>query len=97
MGTKLEEEVDVDLFLPKMYHVLLLNDNYSTFDFVIEVLKEIFKKVEEEAINITIKVDKGGSAIVGTYTKEIAEAKVAQVRRKAKESSYPLRAVMQEA
>jgi ATP-dependent Clp protease adaptor protein ClpS len=96
MATELDLELEIDLLRPKMYKVILHNDDYSTFDFVIEVLMEIFNKTKDEAINLTFKVDKEGYAVVGIYPKEIAETKVSLVKLKAKEAGYPLLATMEE-
>ena len=87
---------DVKTIIPRMYKVILLNDDYSTFDFVIEVLKSVFFKNEEEAINITLKVDREGSAVVGVYPYEIAQMKVNKVHSMARDAGYPLRATMEE-
>ena len=88
---------DVKTIKPQMYKVILLNDDYTTFDFVIFILKTIFYKSEEEAINLTLKVDKEGSAVVGLYPKEIAEMKISKTHSLARENGYPLKAVMEEA
>jgi ATP-dependent Clp protease adaptor protein ClpS len=93
---ELELDLEIDLLKPKMYKVILHNDDYSTFDFVISILKEVFQKSEEEAINITLKVDREGFAVVGIYPKEIAETKVMLVKQISKESNFPLLATMEE-
>jgi ATP-dependent Clp protease adaptor protein ClpS len=92
----LDFEISIDSIRPNMYRVILHNDNYSTFDFVVDVLMEIFHKSHEEAGRLTMQVDKEGLAIVGIYTKDIAEMKVAQVAFKAKNRGYPLRATFEE-
>jgi len=94
--TELDLDIDTDLMIPKMYKVILHNDDYSTFEFVIEVLMEVFNKNENEAINLTLKVDREGYAIIGTYPKEIAETKVSLVKEMAKENNFPLLATMEE-
>ncbi len=81
---------------PKMYKVLLLNDDYTTMDFVVEVLMGIFHHSLENAINIMLKVHKEGIGECGVYTYEIAETKIAQVRKAARENEFPLRAIMEE-
>jgi len=96
MATKIIEKDDIKLVTPKLYRVILLNDNYTTFDFVIEILKMVFKKSEEEAINLTLKVDREGSASVGVYPYEIAQMKVEQVHSLARSAGYPLRAKIEE-
>ena len=94
--TELDLETDIDIMQPKMYKVILHNDDYSTFDFVIEVLMNVFNKNKDDAVNITFKVDQEGFAIVGIYPKEIAETKVSLVKEMAKENNFPLLATMEE-
>jgi len=96
MPTKTVVENDVEIIMPKLYKVMLLNDDYTTFDFVIEILKVVFHKNEEEAINITLKVDREGSAAVGVYPYEIAQVKIEKTHTLARQAGYPLRAVMEE-
>ncbi|GHV03479.1 ATP-dependent Clp protease adapter protein ClpS [Campylobacterota bacterium] len=81
---------------PRRYQVILLNDHYSTWEFVILVLKTIFHKNEEEAVKITSYVHNNGMGICGEYVYEVAETKVAQVRACAKEHQYPLKCTMRE-
>ena len=96
MPTKVVVENDIEVITPKLYRVILLNDDYTTFDFVIEILKTIFHKNEEEAINITLKVDREGSAVVGVYPYEIAQMKVEKTHTLARSAGYPLRAKIEE-
>ena len=96
MATELDLELELDLMKPKMYKVILHNDDYSTFDFVIEVLMQIFNKTKDEAVSLTFKVDQEGYAVVGIYPKEIAETKVSLVKEMAKDAGYPLLATMEE-
>jgi len=96
MATELDLELDIDLMKPKMYKVILHNDDYSTFDFVIQVLMEVFHKKEQEAEQLTLKIDREGFAIVGVYPKEIAETKINLVKFMAKAAGYPLLATMEE-
>jgi ATP-dependent Clp protease adaptor protein ClpS len=94
--SKFDIELEIDTISPKMYKVILHNDDYSTFDFVVGVLIDIFNKKEDEAIDLTFKVDREGYAVVGIYPKEIAETKVVLVKSHAKEAGYPLLATMEE-
>jgi ATP-dependent Clp protease adaptor protein ClpS len=96
MPTKTVVENDVEIIMPKLYKVLLLNDDYTTFDFVIEILKTVYHKNEEEAINITLKVDRDGSAVVGVYPFEIAQIKIEKTHTLAQNAGFPLRATMEE-
>jgi len=93
---ELDLDLDLDIIHPKMYKVILHNDDYSTFDFVIEVLMQIFNKNKDEAVDLTLKVDREGYAVVGIYPKDIAETKVSLVKFMAKEAGYPLLATMEE-
>ncbi len=96
MPFKLQEEVEYKFITPKLYKVILLNDDFTTFDFVIKILKEVFYKTEEEAINLTIKVDREGEAVVGIYPYDIALMKVDKTHKLAKERGFPLRAKIEE-
>jgi ATP-dependent Clp protease adaptor protein ClpS len=79
-----------------MYKVLLLNDDYSSMEFVIKVLMQIFHHSFEKATEIMLSVHEQGKGLCGVYTYEIAETKVAHVRKMAKEEKFPLRAIMEE-
>ncbi|MBB5021717.1 ATP-dependent Clp protease adaptor ClpS [Desulfurispira natronophila] len=92
-----EEETKLELKEPRPYVVLLLNDDYSTWDFVIEVLMKIFHKNRQDAESITHHVHNQGQGVCGVYTFEIAQTKVQQVHQLAKSRGYPLRCVMKEA
>ncbi|WP_458699711.1 ATP-dependent Clp protease adapter ClpS [Sulfurospirillum sp. 1307] len=96
--SKFKEEVksEIELQKPKMYRVLLLNDDYTSMEFVVNVLKLIFHKNEEEAHAIMLKIHNSGSGVCGVYTYDIAETKVAQVLSYAKQNKFPLRAIMEE-
>ncbi len=98
MATKIEYGTDTDIELqePKKYKVILLNDNYSTVDFVIQVLIQIFKKNLEEATTITMNIHENGRGVCGIYTYEIAQTKVAQVRANARKAEFPLKAILEE-
>jgi len=80
---------------PNLYRVLLLNDDYTTTDFVIYVLEKFFNKKREEATRIMLKVHHHGKAECGIFTYEIAEAKIGQVLACAREHEYPLQCVME--
>ena len=97
MAVEFEVKDDIEFKLPKLYRVILLNDDYTTFDFVIEILKSVFHKTEEEAINLTLKVDREGSATIGVYPYEIAQMKVNKTHSLARAAGFPLRAVIEEA
>jgi len=96
MPIKTEQETKIKYITPKLYRVILLNDDYTTFDFVIEILKTVFHKSDEEAINLTLKVDREGSASVGVYPYEVAQMKVERTHSLARSAGYPLRARIEE-
>lgn len=75
---------------PAMYQVLMLNDDYTPMDFVVEVLQTFFGKTEEQAMQIMLAVHNKGAAICGVFTKDIAETKAAMVNDYARECQYPL-------
>lgn len=75
---------------PEMYKVVLLNDDYTPMDFVIQVLKRFFYKSMEEATKIMLQVHYDGKAVAGIYTAEIAETKVLQVSDYARANDHPL-------
>ena len=75
---------------PNYYNVLLGNDDYTPMDFVVEILKHIFDKNDDEATHIMLKVHREGIAICGVYTYEIAETKVQTVLELAKKEQHPL-------
>lgn len=87
---------EIELKKPKMYKVMLLNDNFTSMEFVVSTLKCVFHKSEEDAYAIMIRIHNSGSGLCGVYAYEIAETKVAQVLNLAKKSKFPLRAVMEE-
>jgi ATP-dependent Clp protease adaptor protein ClpS len=82
---------------PRLYRVILHNDDYTTMEFVIEVLEGVFNKSPSEAFRIMMLVHTRGFGMCGAYPYEVAETKVGLVHDRAKESGYPLRASMEEA
>jgi len=95
---KLKEEIRTELMLqePAMYRVILHNDDYTSMDFVVNILIKLFHKNYEEAERIMIKIHERGSAICGVYTHEIAQTKTDQVKQLAKQNGFPLLATMEE-
>jgi ATP-dependent Clp protease adaptor protein ClpS len=81
---------------PKMYKVLLFNDDYTTMEFVIEVLMRFFGFNLERAQQIMLKVHNEGSAVCGVYSRDVAESKINQVAEFAKQHGHPLRCGMEE-
>ena len=90
-----EIEKKQELKEPSMYKVLLLNDDYTSTDFVVDILTTVFHKSVDEAVQIMMNVHKNGSGLCGVYTYEIAETKVETVHSLAEENGYPLRSTME--
>lgn len=90
-GVMLEE----DLKEPSMYRVLLHNDDYTTMDFVVNILQDVFHKNKQEAVSIMMSVHEKGMGVCGVYTKEIAEFRVGQVLSRAREAGFPLLCTME--
>src|SRR5579884_1364047 len=80
---------------PELYKVLLLNDDYTTMDFVVEVLESVFNKAPAEAYRIMMAVHTQGQGLCGVYPHEVAETKVAAVIDLARGAGFPLRASME--
>lgn len=76
---------------PHLYKVLLHNDDYTTMEFVVEVLKTVFHHSESDAMNIMLHVHQRGIGVAGVFSYEIAESKANKVMRLAREHEYPLR------
>lgn len=95
---KIEEEFSVELEIqePKMFQVLLHNDDYTSMDFVVGVLIDIFHKSQAEAERIMFQIHDTEKAICGIYTLEIAQTKVQQVKQRAKQHEFPLLATLEE-
>lgn len=94
--THLDTINELSLKHPKRYKVFLLNDDYSSMDFVVDILMSIFHKTYEEAEAIMLEVHKKDRGVCGVYTYEIAETKVMQVHKRARENGFPLKATMEE-
>ena len=80
---------------PELFKVLLLNDDYTTMDFVVEILESVFNKAPAEAYRIMMAVHTQGQGLCGVYPFEVAETKVATVVELARGNGFPLRATME--
>lgn len=80
---------------PSRYKVLMLNDDYTTMEFVVDVLKKIFGHSTLAATSIMLNIHNHGQGLAGIYTKEIAEAKVSQVHSAARSRGFPLKCEME--
>ena len=82
---------------PPMYHVIMHNDDVTTMDFVVMLLMQIFRKSETDAETIMLKIHNEGSAIVGTYYKDIALSKARVATELARDNNFPLQITTEEA
>ncbi|WP_380058729.1 ATP-dependent Clp protease adapter ClpS [Falsihalocynthiibacter sp. SS001] len=80
---------------PPLYKVLLLNDDYTPMEFVIHVLERFFGVSHQEAFELMLTVHKKGLAVVGVFSHEVAETKVAQVMDAARQKQHPLQCTME--
>ena len=90
-----EEKTELKTGKPSRYNVFILNDDYTTMDFVINILNRIFGKNITEATQIMLQVHKKGVGLAGVYPKEIAETKVEAVHRMARDNEFPLKCIME--
>lgn len=81
---------------PKRFRVLLYNDDYTTMEFVVEILMGVFRHAAPEAVTIMFKVHEEGRGVAGVYPHDIAESKVLEVHSRARNAGYPLRCGMEE-
>lgn len=99
MATKeaMKERSDTKIKEPKQYHVIMLNDDFTTMEFVVEILIDIFHKDFVTANAIMLGVHKNGKAVVGTYSYDIALTKVNSAMLRARAEGYPFRLTVEEA
>ena len=106
MPRKLQHENDHGLLVepgkpevapPPLYQVMLLNDDYTPMDFVVDVLMQFFSMSLEKATQVMLHVHTRGRGVCGVYTREIAETKVAQVNEYARMHQHPLLCTMERA
>ena len=83
--------------LPPMYRVVLLNDDYTPMDFVIEILKVFFGMNHDRATQVMLHVHTKGKGVCGVFTYEIAETKVAQVNEYSRQNEHPLKCTLEKA
>ena len=96
-GDAIKERVELQKKEPKLFKVLLLNDDYTTMEFVVHVLESIFQKSPAEAYQIMMHVHVQGRGIAGVYPWEVAETKAEAVISEARGAGFPLKAVTEEA
>ena len=93
--TVTQARVEPQLQRPRMWRVLLHNDDYTTQDFVVWVLESIFQKPHAEAFAIMLSVHRSGLGVAGVFTRDVAETKVKATERLAEEHEFPLLATME--
>lgn len=87
---------EVELREPRHCRVFIHNDDYTTMDFVVDILCSIFRKTQEEAVGIMLAVHEKGRGECGVYPAEVAETKVAVVHGKARAAGFPLRCSLED-
>lgn len=90
------QELKPELKPPKMYKVILLNDDYTPMDFVVEVLESFFRMNREQATQVMMNVHVKGAGVCGVFSRDIAETKVEQVNEYARNNQHPLLSAMEE-
>ena len=97
--TKKEEQGDVlekeRVEKPPKYKVLLLNDDYTTMEFVVFVLMQVFRHSQASATRVMLHIHNNGVGVAGVYSREVAETRVAQVEKIAKEAGHPLQCTLE--
>jgi ATP-dependent Clp protease adaptor protein ClpS len=96
-GRSVLERTRAEIREPDLYSVILLNDDYTTMDFVIQVLEAVFNKGPAEAFRIMMQVHTQGQGLCGVFPWDIAETKVAATHDLAQERGFPLRATIEKA
>jgi ATP-dependent Clp protease adaptor protein ClpS len=94
-GVAIAEKTRKKLEKPKLYKVLLHNDDYTTMEFVVAILREVFHHNEVDATRIMLHVHQNGMGVAGVYTFEVAETRVRKTLAMAKEAQYPLMCTME--
>jgi len=91
------QETKPQLKIPPLFKVILLNDDFTPMDFVVQVLTDFFNMSEERATQVMLQVHTQGVGVCGTYTKDVAETKVHIVNEYSREHHHPLMCAMEEA
>ena len=94
-STLTESRSEQKLERPRMWRVLLHNDDYTTQEFVVWVLEAVFRKPRAEAVAIMLSVHRSGIGVAGVYTHDVAETKLKKTRQMAEEQEFPLLVTME--
>ena len=92
---KLRQKFDIKTTSPKMAKVIMLNDDYTTMDFVVKILVDIFNKNAFEAQKIMLSIHNNGKGLCGIYPYDIAHTKANMAKRRSKNAGYPLRILVE--
>jgi ATP-dependent Clp protease adaptor protein ClpS len=92
-GIEVKERQEIKT--PPFYKVFLINDDYTTMDFVIHILEKVFHKAPVEATQIMLHVHKNGKGLTGVYTREIAETKIGATHKLSRQNGFPLKCTME--
>lgn len=93
--TAIVAKPNVGVKKPSLYKVMLHNDDFTPMDFVVDVLEQIFRKDNSAAVKIMLDVHNRGIGVCGTYTYDVAETKVRQVKENADSNQFPLKCTME--
>ncbi|MBQ3670145.1 MAG: ATP-dependent Clp protease adaptor ClpS [Treponema sp.] len=85
----------IDFDVPPSYKVILLNDDFTTMDFVVDILMTIFKKSEADAVETMLSVHKTGRGVAGVFPYDIAATKIQMTMRRAHDAGFPLKCTME--
>ena len=91
LGSQVESSIRQRVKTPKLFRVIIYNDDYTTMDFVVLVLKNVFNKPDQEAEQIMLDVHKKGQGVCGVFIYDVAVTKVKQVHKLARKNKFPLR------
>ena len=97
LNNQVQQEQKKKIKKPQLYKVILLNDDYTTMDFVVEILIKVFNKEAKEAVDIMLNVHNKGQGICGVYTYDVATSKINTVTRLAQMNEFPLKCSCEEA
>jgi len=92
----IDEKIKVTITEPKLWKVIILNDDTTPMEFVISILVEVFRHTQQSAADIMMQVHQTGSGIAGVYTFEIAEAKAVEATNQSRTNGYPLQIKLEE-
>lgn len=92
----IDEKIEIIDKAPKKYNIIMLNDDYTPMEWVLEVLKQIYKHSEANAENLTMTIHTEGSAVVGSYNYEIAEMKANETIISSRHRGFPLKVELEE-